>query len=280
MAGETEAGLARLKEAGGQANAEVQYIVSISETDPQAGAVALTDLGLASDDLMAVIWNLSNQPGIEPYPALRILAQQANNQPETWGLWLQASSRLETAKEWQAAIDWINEGLAIAPAEVRSSMYLRIGQIYTAKHDHRDYHNALAFFTRAIEVGSWINPDDEIMAHLYRGDIYHTLNYEFGSDLALEEYQTALTLQPGNFSALLVIGVVYQYDLKDMDLAEEYYRLAMAANSEYPYAYYYLGEVYQARGDNESAIDWYRQALEHQPDWQEVIDRIKALEGK
>jgi hypothetical protein len=34
------------------------------------------------------------------------------------------------------------------------------------------------------------------------------------------------------------------------------------------------------RGDKETAAEWYRKALEHQPNWQPALDQLKALEGK
>ena len=83
---------------------------------------------------------------------------------------------------------------------------------------------------------------------------------------------------PEYYWALFDIGRIYLYDLKDTEGAESYYRQALAANSEYPYAYFYLGEVYKTRGDKATAAYWYRQALDRQPDWQAAIDSLKAME--
>ena len=106
--------------------------------------------------------------------------------------------------------------------------------------------------------------------------MYHILKDEYGLDPALQDYSSVLKLQPDNYWATLEIGHIYLYDLKDMDLAESYYRQALAANREYPYAYFYLGEVYKMRGDNATVAYWYRQALEREPDWQTAIE---AFEG-
>lgn len=278
MAGENEAGLEDLRGAGEHANAGVQYAAAISAIDPQAGADELSGLGLPGDKLVAVILMLNSRTEVNPYPGLRVLARQANDHPETWTAWLEGSSRLEAAKEWQAALDWISEGLAVAPRDVMSSLYQREGRIYQTQADPLDYQAALAAYNKAIELGSWIYPSEEVNSHVYRGELYRMLREEYGPNAALEEYQKALLLQPGNYSALLDMGYVYLLDLKELDLAESYFREALVANNNYPYAYFYIGDVYRERGDKGSAADWYHQALEHRPNWQPALDRIKALE--
>jgi tetratricopeptide (TPR) repeat protein len=280
LAGEHEAGLKVLKEADEHSNAKVQYIIGSNATNSQTGVNDIAGMGLDNEDLVAVLKKLSSLPGIEPYSALRVLAHQANTQSETWKLWLKGSSRLEEANDWQAALDWLNEGLEVAPSEVHGSIHLRIGLIYLMKSVPPDYHNALAYYNRALEEGGWLNPDDEAVAHLYRGEVYRSMQDEFTPNLALEEFKYALNLLPENYWALMDIGHVYLYSFKDMELAEKYYRQALASNNANPYAYFYIGEVYQERGDKDTAADWYRQALEHQPDWQPALDRLKALEGK
>jgi len=280
MAGKGEAGMAALKEADGHANAEVQYAAGLSAVDPQAGVDTLAGADLADDELVVVLQKMSTQVDVEPYPALRVLAQKANDQPVTWRLWLQGSSRLEAADEWQVAVEWLEEGLAMAPDEVRGSLYARVGRIWQTQADPRDYQAALAAYNQAIEKGGWLSPSDEANIHIYRGEVYRSLKDEFNPAQAIEEFQRALELQPGSYWALLSIGHVYLYDLKEMDQAETHYRQAMATNEKNPYSYFYIGDVYRARGDNETAAEWYRLALERQPDWQPALDRLKGLEGK
>jgi len=280
LAGKNEAGLAELKEADGHANAEVQYAMGLSVSDPEAGVESLAGMDLADDELIAMLQKLSSQPDVEPYPALRMLAQVANTQTKTWNLWLQGSSRLETADEWQRALDWLEEGLATAPAEVRGSLYVRVGRIWQTRAEPRDSQAALAAYNQAIENGGWLTPGDEVNVHIYRGEVYRSLKDIYSPNQALKEFQRALELQPGNYWALLSIGNVYLYDLKELEQAESYYRQAMAINEKYPNAYYSIGEVYRQRGDKMTAIEWYQQALERQPNWQAAIDRLNELEGK
>ena len=278
MAGETGAGREALQEAGEHSNGMVQYAAAISTIDSQSGAEIIGRAELSEGYLTAVIQNLVAQQYIDPYQGLRVLAQQATDQPGTWAAWLKGSSRLEAAKDWQAALNWINEGLSIAPPEVKSSLYLRAGQIYQSQADPRDYPAALASYNRAIEEGGWIYPDEEVNVHILRGDVYSNLKDEFSPEQAIKEYQRALELQPGNYWAQLSIGHVYMYNLKELDAAESYYRQALEADELSPYAYFHIGEVYRARGNKEVAAEWYNLALERQPNWQPALDSLSALE--
>ena len=280
LAGEDEAGLAALKEARGHSNAEVQYSAGLSQVEPKAGLTALAGVGLGSGDLVAVMQRMIEQPGIDPYLVLRILAKEANDQPETWSMWLEGASRLEAAKDWQAALDWLNEGLMIAPPGVRGSLYLQAGRIYQMQSTPQDYESALALYNQALEKGGWLNPNDEANTHLYRGEVYRLLDDQFDPNLVLAEYEIALKLQPGSYWAFIDIGQVYLYDLKDLDQAEAYFQQALAVDEQSPYVYFYIGEVYRVRGDKEDALDWYRHALERQPNWQPAMDRLQELEGK
>ena len=172
----------------------------------------------------------------------------------------------------------MNEGLEIAPPEVQSSLYLRAAQIHVMMANSDDYHEALTLYNKALEINGWINPDDELSALLSRGRAYRILKDEYGLDLALQDFNAVLDIQPDNYWAKFEIGHIYLYDLKDTERAEAYYRQALEDNPDYPYAYFYLGEVYKTRGDNATAAYWYRQALERQPDWQAAIDFLKSLD--
>ncbi len=103
------------------------------------------------------------------------------------------------------------------------------------------------------------------------------LKDQFGPQPALQDFEAALQLRPGDYWALLGIGHVYLYDLKDLDRAEEYYRQALGSDEKIPNAYYYLGEVRLARGDGQAAAQWYRLALARQADFQPAIDRLSKL---
>jgi tetratricopeptide (TPR) repeat protein len=277
LAGERDAGLARLEQAGVEDEAAVQLAMGRNAENEQAQVQALLDLDLPNDELVPLLQSLSSMTQMDPYPILRILATKANYQITTWQLWLNGSSRLEITANWQAAIDWVEEGINLAPKNMQGSLYERIGWIYQIRTDVPDYQAALENYNQALEVGGWLSKFDEANTHLYRGEVYRVLRDEYGPEKALEEIETSLRLLPGNYWALLDIGHVYLYDLNDLNQAEDYYQQAVVSDNTLPYAYYYLGEVYLARADEASAAKWYRQALVQQPDFQPAIDRLSKL---
>jgi len=280
LAGDPSAGLTTLQQADGQSNARVQSAVGLSRIDPQAAATALAGIGLTNGDLLRVINKVSNEPDIDLRPMLRLLSQQAKEQADTWILWMQVTTRLELANEWQAALDWLEEGLKIAPQEVIGSFYLGVGWILQTQPELNDYRASLNFYTQALEKGGWIYPEQEASTYIFRGEIYRALKDEFGIEKAIEDFKSALKLQPDSYMALIDLGSVYQIDLKDLDQAENYYRKALLANNQPPEAYLYIGDIYLTRNDINSATDWYQKALERVPDYQPALDRLDALEGK
>ena len=104
-----------------------------------AGVNAVADLELASSDFIAVMQYMISLPGIDPYQELRVMAKKANDQLMTWSLWLQGSSQLEVTGKWSEAMAWINEGLDMAPEEVRGSLYLQAGWISQVRADAPDH---------------------------------------------------------------------------------------------------------------------------------------------
>lgn len=277
LAGEHEAGLAALQAAGAHSSAQVQQAAGTAALDAQSRVDTLVGLGLPDDELVAVLQKLSSMPEVEPYPALRALAQVANDRAETWQLWLRGADRLLGNKDPQAAMEWMQEGLSLAPLAVQGSLYQRLGRIVQTWPSSPDYPAALEDYNAALRGGGWIYPGDEANTHLFRGEVYRVLKDEFSPEQALQEFRTALNMRPGYYWALLSLGHVYLYDLKDLDQAEDYYQQALAQDGQQPNAYYYLGEVSMARGDNDAAMAWYRQALEKKPDWQAAIDRLSQL---
>lgn len=280
LAGDDQVGMATLQSSTDISNASVQYAASLSVSDPQAGAEELSRAGLSGEELAAVLLNLANRLDVDPYPALRLLAQQASSLPDTWTAWLQGSARLEVDKKWQAALDWINEGLTIAPPSVRGSLYMHTGWINQVRSDKPDYQSALASYDQAIAEGGWIYPGDEAYTHIHRGEIYLILKEEYSTTQVIEEFTSAAKLAPKDYWLRLTLGNEYLLYLKDFDQSETYFRQALVLNDQLPFAYLSIGEVYLARGDKVAAADWYQQALEHEPNWLPALERIKALEGK
>ncbi len=280
LAGEQAYGLTILDQVRGEKLAAVQYIASNDVLDGKEKVDALLALKLPDYELVPILGKVSALPDVDPLPSLRLLAAKAPGQPLTWYEWIWADERLVGEKQWQEALDLLEEGSRLAPGNVRSSLLVRIGKIQQIRYDAPDYQAALAAYDQAIEVGGWLMVSDEVAIHNYRGDIYRTLKDQYTAQQALAEYETALRFWPGYYWSLMNIGHLYFYNLQDYQKAEDYYRQALASDAALPNAYYYLGEVFRTRGDKIAAVEWYRQALSRQADFQAAIDRLSELEGK
>lgn len=278
--GERSAGLEMLKQEQGHSGANVQYAAALSVDDPNAGIEVLEQSNITDHMVVAIIQNIIARPDIDQYPSLRYLAKRVPDLTGTWTAWLVGAERYEAASQWVDAVNWIKEGASIAPVNVRGSLYLNLGLIYQIESEPIDYQTALSFYNLAIEQGGWIYPADEARAHWYRGEIYRILKEDYGPYLAIGEFKSAMEIQADNFWPLLELGNTYQFDLLDTDTAETYYKQVLSVNDQYPYAYFFIGEIYETRGDMGTARDWYQKALDQAPDYQPALDRIKALEGK
>jgi tetratricopeptide (TPR) repeat protein len=280
LRGQREAGLVAFKEAEDEGGARVQYGVGLAGEDIQASLEEQRKAGLSNEELANVLVKLSSQEGIDPFGVRRGLAEVAGNDARTWRMWIQGYSKLATEGKWETALAWMEEGLATAPAAYRGSLRMREGRIYQTRSEGRDYQAAVRDYQQALEEGGWVYTSDEAATHQYLGESYRALKEVYSPEQALEQFEKALELQPGSYGALLNIGRVYLSDLKDDGRAEDYFKQAIASNEQSPYAYYYLGEVWRVRGDNQKAMAWYETALEKQADFQPAIDRIATLEGK
>jgi tetratricopeptide (TPR) repeat protein len=76
----------------------------------------------------------------------------------------------------------------------------------------------------------------------------------------VEGWKHLAAIDAGDAWAQLGLGIV-AHDSGDLDEAEARYRLAIAAQPEYPRAYHRLALLLEARGEVAAAIDAYRQAI-------------------
>lgn len=280
MAGKREEGISQLKQAGGHANADVQYAAAISQFDQDQGLDIFEAANLDQKQKEAALVDLVSIEGIDSKPILRELVHLAGDQQSTWSLWLNEWWRLVEANEWETARAWLEEGQTLIPEKYRSSLFLRIGRTYQMYAEVNNYERSIKNYDEAIKLDQWLYSEDEASAHLYRGEVYRILSENYTTEQVINEFKIALMNRPGSFWALLDLGHVYLYDLQDITNAEEFYRQALTKNPESPYAYFYLGEVFRSKGDNLAAIDWYRQALVKLPGWQPAVEKINSLEGK
>ena len=95
-------------------------------------------------------------------------------------------------------------------------------------------------------------------------------------DVAIEQYQTALRLEPDYILAHYNLGHAYQ-SRGLFDMAIEQYQAALRLEPDYVLAHYNLGNVYQSRGLFDMAIEQYQAALRLKPDNAEAHNNLGAI---
>ncbi|MFA4829377.1 MAG: tetratricopeptide repeat protein [Thermodesulfovibrionales bacterium] len=132
-------------------------------------------------------------------------------------------------------------------------------------------HNVLgnAYYNKGLQdmaveeyqIALRINPN-YIEAYYNLGNAYKDKGL---TDMAIEYYQIALRINPNYAEAHSNLGVAYK-DNGLQDMAIEHYQIALRINPEIIEAYNNLGVAYKAKGLTDMAIEYYQIALRINPD--------------
>jgi tetratricopeptide (TPR) repeat protein len=146
-------------------------------------------------------------------------------------------------------------------------------------------------------------------AYLMLGSLYQSENNE----ICLEYYRTAVSLQPKNpdvlfslayayqlfnqpakalalyrkmiqvdtayYQALNQIGVIKQYNYKEIDSAIYFYKSALQTEPRFVQAWHNLGMCYEERGDVSQALQSYGKALKYDPNFEMSRERADQLKN-
>lgn len=146
-------------------------------------------------------------------------------------------------------------------------------------------------------------------AYLMLGSLYQSENNE----ICLEYYRTAVSLQPKNpdvlfslayayqlfnqpakalalyrkmiqldtayYQALNQIGVIKQYNYKEIDSAIYYYKSALQTEPRFVQAWHNLGMCYEESGDVSQALQSYGKALKYDPNFEMSRERADQLKN-
>ena len=110
------------------------------------------------------------------------------------------------------------------------------------------------------------------MGRLAQGNPADMMKYGMG---AMQEYETALSLDPQNQGGHFGRGIVRFY-MGNADGAIEDFEFACAKNL-FPEACYYLGEAYKTKGLTDMARAAYKKALELKPGYPEAAKALAEL---
>jgi tetratricopeptide (TPR) repeat protein len=231
-----------------------------------------------------------------------LLKQQPKNATVLVGL----ASSYAQLMDFESAFKYIRKAQKIDPRNrdsytLEGSIYRLLAQM---EEDPRYLDKAKEAYERAVQEDPKFYEADLMLGMLYEAE---------GNPICMEYYTTAVKLQPKNpeviFSlayakqmfneprealrlyrkmvlldtafyqaqALNQIGVIKQYDYKEIDSAIYYYNSATLSNPTLANAWHNLGVCYEQKGERIKAITAYRWAIKYDPNMQISKDRIEAL---
>lgn len=263
-----------------------------------AKAFRLDSTKITSRQLLADI--LNNRPSRTPEDVASaqrhyqyILKKEAKNTSALVGLAATYSYQMNFEKSFYH----LNQALRVDPKYrdayiMKGSNYLFLGNRDLAKSS---YETAVQqdpkFFEAYLMLGSIYQAENnKICMEYYRTavrlkpndpDVLFSLAYAeqtFGlSNQAIALYRRMIRLDTSYVQALNQIGVIKQYDLKQLDSAMYYYNSALQSEPTFVEAWHNLGLCYEEKGDRFRALDCYKKAVKYNPNFELSRERAKAL---
>lgn len=139
---------------------------------------------------------------------------------------LKAAEKFYAAGDENSALEYYRKAVQKNPADLES--YFRISEIYVRGKDYRKA-------VRWLEKVTYIRPDHE-KAYVRLGNLYYTAplsqNKKFSYDMAIVHLNTALTLNPNNKDAILLLADVYLKSGKREDAEKLYKKVEMLEGEE------------------------------------------------
>ncbi len=144
--------------------------------------------------------------------------------------------------------------------------YLMLGTLYQAENNKiciEYYKTAAQLKPKSTEV---------LFSLAYAEQLFGT------PEKALGIYRKMIQIDTAYFQALNQIGVIKQYDYKEIDSAIYYYNSAIQTEPRFVEAWHNLGTCYEAQGEKTRALKAYAKALKFNPEFTLSRDRANALQ--
>ncbi|MFH0790255.1 MAG: tetratricopeptide repeat protein [Candidatus Omnitrophota bacterium] len=135
-------------------------------------------------------------------------------------------------------------------------VYYKLGEAY---YDNSDYDKAQDAYKKAIVVN-----DQNFQAHFSLGRFYSD-EHENMTDMAIAEFQKAVSIQPRHEDSYLYLGSAY-YNQKQFNKAIRAFKKVLEINPDNAGAYNWLGYIYKQNNQFIPAIDEYQKAIQLDPE--------------
>ena len=201
-------------------------------------------------------------------------AKQASDlSPKSAALWENLATMYENAAVLvPEANTWAQKTLeeAILLEPNNPALYLHLGNVYL---QNKDNDKALEQYKKSLEVKK-----DYVEAYIALANLY-----EIKKDLnkAIESYTAILPVANQNSQVLFNLGrLLYNRKEKnDWGLAEKLWLEAIKIQPDYSNALYSLGLLYEVRGNNAEALNYYYKVKDLNPDSALIQNKINSLIG-
>ena len=204
-------------------------------------------------------------------------------------------------EDYNQAIELLSKSLSVDDTDPQT--FILLGYCY---RELDQVENAIHCFQKTISLNT-----DSDEAYVQLGNIF----WEKQDSTAINYYKSAISINPNNRDAYYNLGLVYhsinefsksqdayhkiiEFDIKDRYFVEANYNLAVMfmddlndhkialnnylielvrVNPNHYLGYFRMGICYAALGDVRNAEQYYRKALEINPEFQEATDKLNQL---
>jgi tetratricopeptide (TPR) repeat protein len=224
-----------------------------------------------------------------------IVKKQPKNPKALVGLASTYSQQMDFDKSFQ----YINQALKIDPRYrdayvMKGSNYLFLNKPDLAKSS---YETAVqqdpSFYEAYLMLGSLYQAENNVICIEYyktaaelqpkNPEVLFSLAYAQQvfeqPEEALTIYRKMIQIDTSYYQALNQIGVIKQYNYKQIDSAIYYYNSALQTEPRFVEAWHNLGMCYEEKGDITRAMQSYAKALKYNPDFKLSRDRADALKN-
>ncbi len=205
--------------------------------------------------------------------SLRWYERAMRMEPSLGDPWYYEGQAYEGMEKWAEALEAYKWAVARQLAEVhRSSPYYRMGVIYQWKLESKETERALEAIGKAIALGDFRSDWEAADAHYRRGLILR--QQRMPPEEYIVEFEKAVGIYPQHGMAHVLLGRAYYESYGDVEMAEEEIEAALKLNPQNKWAYLHLGDVYRQAGMCEEARRAYRDALVVDPLFNLAVTRL------
>jgi len=174
-----------------------------------------------------------------------------------------------TMKEYDKALQALNDGLEKAPAEdreIRRELMFAMANVY---HEQGDDENTEAWLKKVLEIEPDFAPALNYLGYFYA---------ELGSNLeeAHELIRRALEREPNNGHYQDSMGWVL-FKMGRVEEALDYIKSSLENLGEHPEVFEHLGDIYLSKGERELARQAWSKSLEINGDNRNLREKLKKL---